>query len=54
MCTSYYTGGASGWGTMIIENEDLDDNFAIVRVVEEYEVDEFGVPTKLIRRETQA
>lgn len=51
MSTSYYTGGASGWGTMIIEDEDLDDN---LRVVEEWEVDEFGIPTKLIRRETQA
>lgn len=38
---------------MIVEDEELDDNLAIVRVVEEYEVDEFGVPTKLIRRETQ-
>lgn len=54
MCKSYYTGGASGWGTMIIEDEDLDDDLQIVRIVEEWEVDEDGIPTKLLRREKHA
>lgn len=46
MSNSYYTGGNSGWGTMVVEDE-LDDN---TKAIEEWEVDEDGIPTRLIKK----
>lgn len=45
MTTSEYTGGNNGWGTMIVKCSICGE------VIEEWEVDELGVPTNLIFRD---